>query len=340
MEKREYVDVVVITALELERAAVLRHVDSSTRAGGEDSFYRAMVQARDTKYSLVVLSATGMGNVSAAAATVRAIDVWNPQHILLVGIAGGVKARGRRPGDVIVAEQIVGYEAGAMMDKGTVRRYQVLRPAHDLLQAARDLPTGAWRPSIPRPGDSRAIPRVHFGVVASGEKVIRSPRFVKSLSADWSRLAAVEMESFGVALAAYQAPTTPGMLMIKAISDWADPKKNDRWQEYAADTAASFAMALMRAGPMKSRAKASPAKRKTPYNGRNKIDLCRDLGPDWRILADYFDIPLDERDRFDRGWECQAIWEWLQRRGTLDGLPDGLRYIGREDLVKTLPPIP
>ena len=186
-----------------------------------------------------------------------------------------------------------------------------------------------------RPDKLLAPPAVHFGVVASGEKVIRSTDFLKSLVAPWSRLAAIEMEAFGVALAAYRAPTLPGMLMVKAISDWADPRKSDKWHAYAADAAASFLIALLRRGPFKPRAR-PPARRRKPFNGRNKIDLCRRLAEDWRDLADYFDIPLHDRARFERGRECQGIWEWLEVRDKLEGLPDGLRYIGRDDLSAVL----
>jgi hypothetical protein len=56
----------------------------------------------------------------------------------------------------------------------------------------------------------------------------------------------------------------------------------------------------------------------------------------WEELADYYDIPLDERKRFRRGRECQDIWNWLENRKKLGGLPDALKTIGREDLVDEL----
>lgn len=74
-----------------------------------------------------------------------------------------------------------------------------------------------------------------------------------------------------------------------------------------------------------------------PDFGKVKIDLCRRLGADWQNLADYFEIPAAERARFDRGWEPQRAWEWLEDRGQLARLAEGLRYIGRDDLAKLLP---
>ncbi|MDS4042594.1 MAG: hypothetical protein RKP20_15645 [Candidatus Competibacter sp.] len=74
-----------------------------------------------------------------------------------------------------------------------------------------------------------------------------------------------------------------------------------------------------------------------PDFGQVKIDLCRRLGGDWQLLADYFSIEPAERARFDRGWEPQRVWEWLASHGKLSRLTEGLRYIGRDDLAKLLP---
>lgn len=333
----EHVDFVVLAPLEIERQALLKHVDSFEERS-RDGTTRAIVRFMGGEYRLVVPAPMGMGNAAAAAGATRAIDVWSPRYVALVGIAGGVKAQGRRLGDVVVAEQIVGYELGAQREKGTERRYEVHRPAHDFVQAARMVPLNSWFPSEDRPLKSAPRPKVHFGVVASGEKVIRSKKFVNSLSSSWSKLAAVEMEGFGTALAAFRAPTLPGMVMVRGIADWADPEKDDRWQAYAADCAASFFIAVLRLGRLQSQAArpAQPAQRIAPYNGRNKIDLCGRLGDSWEDLADYFDIPLGERARFTKGRECQRIWEWLELRRKLGGLPDALKRILREDLLDTL----
>lgn len=337
----EHADFVVLAPLEVERQALLKHLDWVGEPS-HDGTVRAVVRYARGEYRLVVPAPMGMGNAASAAEATRAIDVWSPRYVALVGIAGGVRAQGRRLGDVVVAEQIVGYELGAQREKGTERRYDVHRPAHDFLQAARMVSLKSWLPKEERPLKSLLRPKVHFGVVASGEKVIRSEAFVKSLSSSWSKLAAVEMEGFGAAVAAYRAPTLPGMIMVRGIADWADPKKDDRWQAYAADSAASFFVAILRLGRLQNQAAqpSQPAQRLSPYNGRNKLDLCDSMGEDWRRLADYFDIPLSDRDKFKQGWECQNIWEWLERRKKLAGLPDGLRRIKREDLLDNLSPQP
>jgi nucleoside phosphorylase len=344
MNDQEQIHVVIITALTKELDALLRHLHNSQRVKSKGRvFYRSTISTEtEGSYNIVLLSLAGMGNVNAAVATTQAIDIWNPQHVIITGIAGGIKkGSSRKLGDVIVAEQIVGYEQGRVSQTGVIRRYDVLRPAHVLLEAARNLQPVSWAFNVrePRPDTStgRVIPQVHFGVVASGEKVIADENFLPELTSSWSRLAAVEMEGYGVALAAYQAETAPGLLLVKAICDWADSKKNDRWQEYAADVAASFTIALLKSHPFQASAKPQAIREDPPkYKGTSKITLCRRMGNDWKDLADYFDIPLHYRDGFTRGRECQDIWEWLERRSKLDGLPDGLIFISREDLVDVL----
>ncbi len=81
----------------------------------------------------------------------------------------------------------------------------------------------------------------------------------------------------------------------------------------------------------------SPSEKLAGSNlGPMKIKLCERLGADWPKLADYFEIPSADRARFDRGWEPQRVWEWLEARGRLAELTAGLRYIQRGDLAELL----
>ncbi|MDS4032044.1 MAG: hypothetical protein RKO66_18525 [Candidatus Contendobacter sp.] len=91
--------------------------------------------------------------------------------------------------------------------------------------------------------------------------------------------------------------------------------------------------------PLEGHVTDSQPSAKTPAGsdfGQVKIDLCRRLGGDWQLLADYFSIEPAERARFDRGWEPQRVWEWLESHGQLARLAEGLRCIGRDDLAELL----
>lgn len=75
-----------------------------------------------------------------------------------------------------------------------------------------------------------------------------------------------------------------------------------------------------------------------PFSGKQKLTIAQRLGPNWPDLADYFDLPPGERQRFQPGREAQGIWEWLESRQRLTQLPEALRYIDRDDLALELEP--
>ena len=72
------------------------------------------------------------------------------------------------------------------------------------------------------------------------------------------------------------------------------------------------------------------------YSGQVKIRVCQRLIQDWQNLADYFDIPLEQRASFELGRQPYRIWEWLEQRSRLGELEVALTDIGRDDLVEEL----
>ena len=338
-------DVVIVTALEKERDAVLRYLDLPQKTESKNRIvYKSFLQHKnsDTGYQVVLLCLGGMGNVQSATAVTQAINVWNPSAIVLAGILGGVEASERLFGDLIVAEQIVGYESGKIKDSGLERRFEVLRPNYLLIDKAHNFPSEEWifdSKIIPRPDGSsgRVIPKVHFGTVASGEKVVADTFTIPELQGAWVKLIGVEMESFGTALAAYQAESAPAMFMVKGICDWADPTKNDEWQAYAADVSAAYVTNFLKSKPIECRGDNRVQPKTTPtFSGQIKLQICHRLGNDWSDLADYFEIPEYRRSRFDRGQECRCIWEWLIERDRLYSLHEALIFIDRQDLADLL----
>ncbi|MDM8557282.1 COR domain-containing protein [Candidatus Parabeggiatoa sp. HSG14] len=251
-KNKRLVDVVIITALDKERNAVLRYLDAPKKVQIKHrTIYKSNLRHDNTEssYQVVLLCLDNMGNVAAGIATARVIDTWKPSLIILTGIMGGVKERNKRDlGDLIIPDQIIGYEQSKITDRGTERRDEVLRPDHTLLEATKDFDF-KMSPPISRPDGKNKIPDIHWGPVASGEKVIADTQTIPELQNNWTKLIGVEMESYGAALAAYKAESRPRFLMVKGICDWANPDKNDKWQKYAAEVAAVFVVNLLRSKP-------------------------------------------------------------------------------------------
>jgi nucleoside phosphorylase len=96
----------ILTALEVETRAVLRHVpDQKIENVGGTVFHRGVVEGWD-----VIVAEVGPGNAPAAVIAERAIGRFGPAVALFVGIAGGLKDVAI--GDVVVATKVYGYESG------------------------------------------------------------------------------------------------------------------------------------------------------------------------------------------------------------------------------------
>ncbi|KAK8179643.1 nucleoside phosphorylase domain-containing protein [Phyllosticta citribraziliensis] len=85
-------------------------------------------------------------------------------------------------------------------------------------------------------------PRIHYGMIASGDSVIKSAKVRDSVAQALKvendvNCLCFEMEAAGLE----DFPS----LVVRGVSDYADSHKNDRWQRYAAMTAAAFAKEVL-----------------------------------------------------------------------------------------------
>lgn len=72
------------------------------------------------------------------------------------------------------------------------------------------------------------------------------------------------------------------------------------------------------------------------YSGYTKYQVSHALHSDWQDLADIVGVPVAYRERFERGRQPQAIWDWLDARKRLHELRAAFEKMGRDDLVKIL----
>ncbi len=82
------------------------------------------------------------------------------------------------------------------------------------------------------------IPVVHYGTIASGNRVMRDGRTRDKVSSEFGGVLCFEMEAAGLM-------NNFPCLVIRGICDYADSHKNKRWQPYAARTAAAYAKELL-----------------------------------------------------------------------------------------------
>lgn len=253
------IDFLVICPLAEERDAVLNLLPGHRRIDpvldDTNTYFQAElgIAECERKYRLVVLPLTGMGLVNAASATANAIQRWKARYVLVTGIAGGVAKNGVDLGDVLISDQIADYELQKIEGgKGSIR-WQVHRADMRLLSAAMNHMDQDWR-SVESKRFNSNNPRVHFGPICTGNKVIDDESLINQYIDVWRKMIGVEMEGGGVANAVWQSATQPGMLMIRGVSDLADGRKDSastkRWRQYACDIAASWTINFLKSGPV------------------------------------------------------------------------------------------
>lgn len=281
------IDFLVITALPEERDAVLQRLPGHTllppTAGDASVYYQATLpvtysDGTTTSYALIVTFPPEMSRAPAAALAATAIPRWQPSHVLLVGIAGGIGANGVALGDLLIANQIVDYEVAKAGSDNLARRWHAYDVQAGLLQRARAFPGQRWHAPLARLRPERGQPRMHVGPIATGDKIIEDPALLAELLGTWLKLIGVEMEAGGVAPAARQTNPPPGFFMIRAASDLADPDKETTgvkaWRPYACAVAAAFAVAFLRSGPVVSRTASTKAEQRTrPERGARRSSV-------------------------------------------------------------------
>jgi nucleoside phosphorylase len=106
---------------------------------------------------------------------------------------------------------------------------------HDAKHATCDFCNATY--VIKRPSRSDYRPQIHYGLIASGNRVMKDAKLRDRWSMERDVLC-FEMEAAGIM-------NTLPCLVIRGICDYSDSHKNKRFQGYAAATAASYAKLLL-----------------------------------------------------------------------------------------------
>ena len=241
-------EIVIITALPLERHAVERHFILTTQVAGPlgTIYTKGCIGAPNGPTAVTVQ--TGQGNTTAGVETERALSLFHPKVLLFVGVAGALKSQ--QLGTVIAAEFVYDYSHLSEEHDGLKSRAKTHESSYGALQTAHAVArSGEWRRRRKRPlggWPSSTTPDAVVKPIAAG------PRLVKAAggpTAAWlSRIAndavAVEMEGWGVLEAAF-AHRGVESLVVLGLSDHLSDKgeaSDLEWQPAAAANAAAFAI--------------------------------------------------------------------------------------------------
>lgn len=245
----ERADICVLTALHApELTAVLRlpwDFQPISLECDPTQYYRGHVITKHGRLSVVAASASRMGMPAAAVLAMKMIQTFKPSYIAMTGIAAGVPGKVEL-GDIIAADPSWDYGSGKNtsfeggssfeaaphhlnLDPFIRSKLEKLRNDHSALDGIRrHWPIGIVTPLT-----------MQLGPMASGASVLEDPTITSNVKAQHRKLLGVEMEAYGVFAAAHEAPyPQPKVIVLKSVCDFANPEKNDNFQEYAAYTSA------------------------------------------------------------------------------------------------------
>ena len=243
-------DIVIVTALQKEYKAVcnrLAQIPKTTRLIlDEGELFEVDYQDGDTR-KVVVVRSTRMGPVAAALQTVLAIQEWDPQLIILAGIAAGIEGEGAQLGDILVPDRIVEYEAVKVEDDGSRFHGMITAPSAAHARRIHQWPElHSW---MEIRGGMLPEPRKNIDLLtdamASGEKVVASENLLKNIGKLSRKICAVEMEAIGVAEACSVLPSPTPYIVIKAVTDFANAEKDDRYHSIASESVADLIARLI-----------------------------------------------------------------------------------------------
>ena len=164
----------------------------------------------DFSLYIVKCEAGSLGPSASILTLSDAISKIDVDIIIFSGIAFGnyKKSKGeQRIGDILVSKQLWNYESGKINDKDEfIPRGDKCSSTPWLLDRFQNSAI-EWEES-----------NIHFGVIASGEKLVNSSSFVKKLMNQEPELIGGEME--GVGLISVAERYKKDWILVKGISDW------------------------------------------------------------------------------------------------------------------------
>jgi nucleoside phosphorylase len=251
------IDFAIITAIRTERLAVLKcfgideDIDRSPKE--HRTYWRKRLALKDGKfYEIVVAQSLDTANLQAALLTNDMLHHWKPNSVLMVGIAAAAEPI-QCLGDLIIGKEVYYYEMGKVVAEGKIPEPKQIPVDATLLDRVQALPNTNFLILADRPDGTATFPSIELGVIASGDKVISDEVERDKIVAVNRKIMAIEMEGYGVSSAAWQSFERVRCLVIRALCDYADNKKNDQWHEYAAAVAAGYTKHLLLDEPLPPR---------------------------------------------------------------------------------------
>ncbi|MBQ0102042.1 MAG: hypothetical protein KBT31_04525 [Firmicutes bacterium] len=242
MDYQSFAALIYVTDTENEAVMRMFSWEEVTFEGDDQVYYRA----KESKSGLPIVAAKQdeMGMTASATLTMKLIEHFRPKYVMMPGIAAGTLEESgdeQMYGDVVLASMVWNYSNGKYVSKDIA---QIVFGEVGFLPR----PTSITVDPDLIPYFERAIssPRnethVHIGAMASGSAVVANKAILeKQIRGRFVDTKGLEMEGYGVAYAAAHATEPrPKAIIAKSVCDFADSRKSDKYQKFAAFTSCEF----------------------------------------------------------------------------------------------------
>ena len=237
-------DIVIICALdnpELRAVLELPWNWQPSRPIDDITFvHEGTVQLSGNSYKIIAAVATRMGMVQAALLTSKLVDRVKPRLVVMTGICAGLPGK-TNIGDVLLADPVWDWQSGKRMKEAGEPKFSIsphqiavdsaVRSRFEQLRADRQ----AFALIAAGRNEATVLPKLVIGPVVSGSAVLADGTIANNIREQHRDLCGIEMEAYGVYSAVLMtcAPR-PLVFSIKAVCDYADDKKSDNSQAFAA----------------------------------------------------------------------------------------------------------
>jgi len=218
-------DILIVTVNEIEAKAVLTEFESVTGQTptifhtDDHSYHHLGVLNGQTV--AMVQSEMGSASLGGSLQTIQdAITTLDPELVIMVGVAFGIDHSKQEIGQILVSKQLLFYEPEKIAthpggDQKLIARGSRVDASAKLLSHLRTVQV--HRKPIE--------PKVYFGLVLCGEKLIDNADFLQKLRALAPEAIGGEMEGNGLYAACQKSKKD--WILVKGICDWADGTKNN-----------------------------------------------------------------------------------------------------------------
>lgn len=260
--KQEYeYDVAIINALQepehsqMKRVFGCEWINISYPLDDFNNYYEGYLVNKDgRRIKCISTYANQMGSIASSALTSKIIYNFRPRYLFMTGIAAGVSPNSMNYGDILVASEVydgasgkikTNVESGKPIFEPDVRQKSIDSEFNNIimrLKCDQPLLNSIADRYQTKAGKPQAQLSIHIGPMASVPAVLSCTDEIEKIKIHGRKLQGIEMEAYGMFYAASNAikPLPQIVASLKSISDFADVKKDDNYQEYASYTSAAL----------------------------------------------------------------------------------------------------